>query len=231
MNAGSRAGRRVWETILKAEEGHQAWGRGGKSIEGRKRLGVVARTAARPWLRTWGESEGGRRAPRAGRKRHSNISVSRHAALSLLCRKRSRRSCSAPLCPLPGVQEKIQTFLFSATLPKWIKDLCARFLKKDHKTVDLIGDDANVQVRVKGTVARAEDEGGWVHRDGGRGADGVSNGQKKRSCACRRGLVLLLAPPCVPGFFSPLRAETTVRHLMLLPCKLLLAATPGNLNL
>jgi hypothetical protein len=29
-----------------------------------------------------------------------------------------------------GHQEKIQTFLFSATMPKWIKDLCNRFLKK-----------------------------------------------------------------------------------------------------
>ncbi|GAX76678.1 hypothetical protein CEUSTIGMA_g4124.t1 [Chlamydomonas eustigma] len=42
-------------------------------------------------------------------------------------------------------QEKIQTLLFSATMPKWIKDLCSRFLKKDHKFVDLIGDDVNVQ--------------------------------------------------------------------------------------
>ncbi len=50
------------------------------------------------------------------------------------------------MCGTFRPQEKIQTFLFSATMPKWIKDLCQRFLKKDHKTVDLIGD-TNVQVR------------------------------------------------------------------------------------
>jgi hypothetical protein len=45
-----------------------------------------------------------------------------------------------------GHQELIQTFLFSATMPKWIKDLCNRFLKKGHKIVDLIGDSQAVQV-------------------------------------------------------------------------------------
>ncbi|KAG1660036.1 hypothetical protein FOA52_010021 [Chlamydomonas sp. UWO 241] len=44
-----------------------------------------------------------------------------------------------------GHQAKIQTFLFSATMPKAIKDICNRFLKKDHKMVDLIGDDKMTQ--------------------------------------------------------------------------------------
>lgn len=44
-----------------------------------------------------------------------------------------------------GQQGQIQTMLFSATMPKWIKDLCSRFLKKDHKMVDLIGDDQFTQ--------------------------------------------------------------------------------------
>jgi len=44
-----------------------------------------------------------------------------------------------------GQQDKIQTMLFSATMPKWIKDLCNRFLKPSHKMVDLIGDDKLTQ--------------------------------------------------------------------------------------
>ncbi len=33
----------------------------------------------------------------------------------------------------------VQTLLFSATLPKWVKEITARFLKPGHKTVDLVG--------------------------------------------------------------------------------------------
>lgn len=35
--------------------------------------------------------------------------------------------------------DKIQTMLFSATLPAWVKDITKRFLKSDHKLVDLVG--------------------------------------------------------------------------------------------
>jgi hypothetical protein len=38
-------------------------------------------------------------------------------------------------------KEEIQTLLFSATMPKWIKSLCDRFLKTGHKFVDLVGDE------------------------------------------------------------------------------------------
>lgn len=38
-----------------------------------------------------------------------------------------------------GPSDKIQTLLFSATLPPWVKDITRRFLKSDHKIVDLVG--------------------------------------------------------------------------------------------
>jgi len=34
----------------------------------------------------------------------------------------------------------VQTLLFSATLPPWVKDIAKRFLKPDYATVDLVGD-------------------------------------------------------------------------------------------
>lgn len=34
---------------------------------------------------------------------------------------------------------KVQTLLFSATLPEWVKDIAARFLKSNKKTIDLVG--------------------------------------------------------------------------------------------
>jgi ATP-dependent RNA helicase DDX21 len=33
----------------------------------------------------------------------------------------------------------VQTLLFSATLPAWVKDITRRFLKPSHKVVDLVG--------------------------------------------------------------------------------------------
>lgn len=36
---------------------------------------------------------------------------------------------------------KLQTLLFSATMPSWVKDITRRFLNKGHKLVDLVGDD------------------------------------------------------------------------------------------
>ena len=35
----------------------------------------------------------------------------------------------------------VQTLLFSATLPPWVKDITRRFLKKDHKVIDLVGNE------------------------------------------------------------------------------------------
>ena len=36
------------------------------------------------------------------------------------------------------VSGDIQTLLFSATLPPWVKDIAKRFLKKDYATIDLV---------------------------------------------------------------------------------------------
>lgn len=38
-------------------------------------------------------------------------------------------------------KDNIQTLLFSATLPAWVRQITKRFLKASHKVVDLIGDD------------------------------------------------------------------------------------------
>ena len=35
----------------------------------------------------------------------------------------------------------MQTLLFSATLPSWVRDITKRFLQPGHKTVDLVGTD------------------------------------------------------------------------------------------
>ncbi len=35
----------------------------------------------------------------------------------------------------------VQTLLFSATLPHWVKDITKRFLKPGHALVDLVGSD------------------------------------------------------------------------------------------
>jgi ATP-dependent RNA helicase DDX21 len=37
--------------------------------------------------------------------------------------------------------DKVQTLLFSATLPQWVQDVKRRFLKSNHVTVDLVGTD------------------------------------------------------------------------------------------
>lgn len=37
--------------------------------------------------------------------------------------------------------ETLQTLLFSATMPVWVKDITRRFLVQDHQLVDLVGDD------------------------------------------------------------------------------------------
>jgi ATP-dependent RNA helicase DDX21 len=44
---------------------------------------------------------------------------------------------------LSGVDDpsKVQTLLFSATLPEWVRKIADKFLKPSRKTVDLVGDD------------------------------------------------------------------------------------------
>ncbi|KAL2558503.1 DEAD-box ATP-dependent RNA helicase 7 [Forsythia ovata] len=45
---------------------------------------------------------------------------------------------------------KVQTLLFSATLPDWVKHISSKFLKKDKKTADLVGNEkmkASINVR------------------------------------------------------------------------------------
>jgi ATP-dependent RNA helicase DDX21 len=56
----------------------------------------------------------------------------------------------------PGMNasgEQLQTLLFSATMPSWVKDITRRFLIKDHQIVDLVGDD---KLKVSGRVTQ-----GW----------------------------------------------------------------------
>lgn len=38
-----------------------------------------------------------------------------------------------------GSSENMQTLLFSATLPPWVKDITRRFLRKEQRVVDLVG--------------------------------------------------------------------------------------------
>lgn len=40
-----------------------------------------------------------------------------------------------------GGSKDIQTLLFSATLPPWVKDIQRRFLKSDFTLVDLVGNE------------------------------------------------------------------------------------------
>lgn len=46
-----------------------------------------------------------------------------------------------------GGDIKVQTLLFSATLPSWVKDITRRFLQPTHKLVDLVGTD-KMKVRI-----------------------------------------------------------------------------------
>eukprot|EP00897_Mesotaenium_endlicherianum_P010166 jgi/Mesen1/9178/ME000591S08495 len=60
-------------------------------------------------------------------------------------REREAPAAAVPLdAARPGAvsdPEKVQTLLFSATLPGWVKDISERFLKKGRKTVDLVGEE------------------------------------------------------------------------------------------
>lgn len=44
----------------------------------------------------------------------------------------------------------VQTLLFSATLPAWVKDITRRFLKPSFKTIDLVG---NERMKVKAIIS------------------------------------------------------------------------------
>ena len=44
---------------------------------------------------------------------------------------------------------QVQTLLFSATLPSWVKDITRRFLQPGHKLVDLVGTD---KMKVRGLI-------------------------------------------------------------------------------
>jgi ATP-dependent RNA helicase DDX21 len=47
----------------------------------------------------------------------------------------------------------VQTLLFSATLPPWVKDITRRFLKADHKVIDLVGNE-RMKVRAGSSPCR-----------------------------------------------------------------------------
>ncbi len=49
-----------------------------------------------------------------------------------------------------SVPAAVQTLLFSATLPAWVKDITARFLRPDHRVIDLVGNQ-RMKVRATGT--------------------------------------------------------------------------------
>jgi ATP-dependent RNA helicase DDX21 len=38
-------------------------------------------------------------------------------------------------------KEQVQTLLFSATMPDWVREISKRFLKDNRKTVDLVGNE------------------------------------------------------------------------------------------
>ena len=59
-----------------------------------------------------------------------------------------------------SVPAGVQTLLFSATLPAWVKDITARFLRSDHRVIDLVGnqrmkvrDDGQPHISSSGTLS------------------------------------------------------------------------------
>ena len=48
-------------------------------------------------------------------------------------------AAAADASATPQQQQSIQTLLFSATLPPWVRDITRRFLDPAHKTIDLVG--------------------------------------------------------------------------------------------
>lgn len=56
---------------------------------------------------------------------------------------------------------KLQTLLFSATMPAWVKDITRRFLTKSHKLVDLVGDD---KLKVRSSLACRQQRCKWMQQ-------------------------------------------------------------------
>ncbi|WIA11486.1 hypothetical protein OEZ85_011599 [Tetradesmus obliquus] len=56
---------------------------------------------------------------------------------------------------------KLQTLLFSATMPSWVKDITRRFLSAGHKLVDLVGDD---KLKAASTVRHLMLPAHWTQR-------------------------------------------------------------------
>lgn len=54
-----------------------------------------------------------------------------------------------------GGDISVQTLLFSATLPSWVKDITRRFLQPSHKLVDLVGTD-KMKVHSLGVFSKHE---------------------------------------------------------------------------
>lgn len=69
--------------------------------------------------------------------------------------------------------EALQTLLFSATMPVWVKDITRRFLVPGHKLVDLVGDD---KLKV-GLLSF-----GWGRGGGAEGREGVC-GNRAHNCS------------------------------------------------
>ncbi len=51
------------------------------------------------------------------------------------------RCCWVQILNHGGAAAGVQTLLFSATLPSWVRDITKRFLQPGFKTVDLVGSD------------------------------------------------------------------------------------------
>lgn len=59
------------------------------------------------------------------------------------------RCCWVQILNHGGAAAGVQTLLFSATLPSWVRDITKRFLQPGFKTVDLVGTD---KMKVKSTM-------------------------------------------------------------------------------
>ena len=60
-----------------------------------------------------------------------------------------------------GGAPPLQTLLFSATMPSWVKDITRRFLRKGHKLVDLVGDS---KIKAATTVRHLMLPAHWTQR-------------------------------------------------------------------
>ena len=121
----------------------------------------------------------------------------------------------------PPAPPALQTLLFSATLPSWVKEITKRFLKPGFKTVDLVGSE-KMKVCSQQPAAGAGRGGvrwgavGW----GGMDQSSWIGGRRlvmPLDCALAGKRHLTLDQHTFPFPPSCLQASTSVRHL-LLPC-------------